>query len=164
MRRTVAFLGVAVVALFFASTPAAAGVDGPCTVVADGQDLGFLDEVAVAKSAAVEYDIAANGSVTSWKVFLEVAGVSKKISEGAAEDGVGSVAGEANVSEYAWLGAGVYEVHAEAILADGSTCRADFLVHVEGNPFVTVLGATGTVLAVGGATGLGALVWLGLRP
>jgi hypothetical protein len=157
-------LAASAVVLFFAADPVAAKVDGPCAIIADGQDLADVEEVAVPENGSIAYDISSAAGVASWTVMLNYGPVSQQVSEGSTEDGGSSAQGVANVSDYAWMGVGVYELHADALLADGRTCGADFLVHVSGNPLLTVVGAAGAAMVGGGAVGLGAMVWLGLKP
>lgn len=164
MRLTWILLAAAAVVLFVASSPAAAGVTGPCTIVVDGQDLAGVDTVVVPENGTLSYDISADAGVSSWSVDLTIAGVSQTVSEGTSEEGSTRVAGSADVSDYTTAGVGVYEIDADATLADGSSCSADFLVKVLGNPLMTVAGAAAAVAAAGGVGGLGVVAYLGFKP
>lgn len=152
------------VLVFAASSPAVAGVEGPCTIVVDGQDLAGVDTVVVPANGTLSYDISAAAGVAAWSVDLTIAGVSQTVSEGTSEAGNTQVAGSANVSEYASAGVGLYEVDATASLANGESCSADFLVRVLGNPLMTVAGAVAAVAAAGGTAGLGVIAYLGFKP
>lgn len=157
-------LAAAAALVFFASSPAAAGVDGPCTILADGKNLAEVDEVVMPENGTISYDISSAAGVTSWNVQLKVAGFSQTVSEGSTEEGSSHISGQANVSQYATAGVGIYEVSASAQLADSQSCSANFLVQVVGNPLTTVAGAAAAAAAACGCGGLAWVAYLGFKP
>lgn len=155
-RRLIAAGGLVFVAFAFWGGPAAAQVEGPCTitVTTEGQT-GDVNSHATPQTALpvqygqiVHIDTVSTGAITAHQIELELAGISWIADEGL--DSGNSWGGEAEVSQYAG-GFGLHKV--TGVSFGPGACSGTAYVLVEGgNPLGGPVGA-----GAAAATGVGAL-------
>lgn len=146
--RTVSLVAAAAAGVLLLAAPAGAGIEGPCTAELNGRDVGTIDTPGTALEVDVDGSIVATGidnaGTATAEVGLKFAGFSAYIVD--ADVDQDSWTGTVNVSDYAFWGVGIYEV-----LGRSDNCEGYAFVTITGrSPFTTVLGAIGTVLALGG--------------
>jgi len=138
-----------------------AEVDGNCSATFKGVDVSSIsstrtgDAIDVDDNETVLVEFTSPQGFNSHSVGLEIAGVSRNVSS-QSDNGETQWSETVNVSDYAWLGAGLYTVTGSATLSDGSTCSGAALINVKRNPLTTVAGgvaAAATVVGVGGIAG-----------
>ncbi len=152
-----AYLGLGALMLLFVIIPAMASakMDGPCTATLAGADMTQVDVVSVQPGQAIEYSFAAPSAVASYDMQLFYGPVSASPSQGVVEGSETlTVSGTVPMEDYAWLGAGLYELKGTIMLQDGSMCTGSIAVNVEGNPLTTAVGATSAAVAGGTTIGL----------
>ena len=120
------------------------GVIGGAALSSDGQ------RIVVPENGTVTYEFSASSPVRSWRVALSYGVGEATVAEGTSDSDATSAAGEANVSDYATLGGGLYRVDAEVVLASGETCAGTVYVEVATNPFETVAGWVAVAAGAGG--------------
>jgi hypothetical protein len=140
--------------------PAGAVVKGPCTATVNGIDVAPLpvddpsQAIKVKKEDTITYDVASPVKVRSRNFVLSFAGFNVTVDSGSssATGGGDGRSGAVVVDDYAWMGAGLYQVAGVGHLANGQTCSGAVLIDVQGNPLGTVAGVVGLILtALGGA-------------
>lgn len=163
-----------------------AGID------ATGATTSAGDAIEVPEQSAVTYAMAAPEDLETWRFWLEYGPFTQLVAEGDRDEpnpndrhlglrpeddfvidftGIlgepvvdgNSVAGTVATEDYAWMGAGLYEVHGEVTTIGGTTCDGVILIDVGGNPLATVLGAAAAGAAAIGLAGAGLVSLGGLR-
>lgn len=163
MRR--GLLAFILVALFVAlpAAPAGAIVEGPCGGTVNGINAAGLPvddpshAIKVPEGGTVTYVVQSPVIVRSRSFVLSFAGVDITVDSGSSsrDSGGGDRRGDTiAVDDYAWMGAGLYQVAGVAHLESGATCSGAVLIDVGGNPLTTVAGITGLILVVLGAAGV----------
>jgi hypothetical protein len=172
--------------------PAGAFVNGPCRATFAGVDAEGLETgsssyaIDVPENGTVNYTMTAPDGLASWKFVLVYGPYEEVIDEGRAEPprpgdlGLGlrfrglvgdatvdesgnTVSGSAVVEDYAWMGAGLYEVQGFVVTKSGATCEGAVLIDVAGNPLTTVLGGAAAAATLVGAIGIAGVTLGGLR-
>ncbi|HZQ27456.1 MAG TPA: hypothetical protein VFA94_07140 [Acidimicrobiales bacterium] len=155
-------LAVASLAVVLTSTPAGAIVKGPCRATVNGIDVAPLpvddpsNAIKVHKDDTITYDVTSPVRVRSRSFVLSFAGINLTVDSGSSSQRGGSDgrSGAVVVDDYAWMGAGLYQVAGVAHLENGQTCSGAVLIDVQGNPLGTVSGAVGLILTVLGGAGI----------
>lgn len=158
------FLVVASVAVFFVvvgAPPAGAIMTGACTANVNGVDVAPLpvDDAAAAikvpEGGTVTWSVSSPSAVRSRNLVMSFAGVDVTIDRGTStgQDG-GSRGDTVAIDDYAWMGAGLYQVAGVGRLGDGTTCTGAVLIEVGGNPLGTAGGIVGVILTVLGTAGI----------
>jgi RHS repeat-associated protein len=159
---------------------------------AAGRTTSAGDAIEVPEDSAVTYAMAAPEELETWRFWLQYGPFTQVVAEGDRDepnpddlnlglrpeddfvidftsifgapvvDG-NSIAGKVATSEYAWMGAGLYEVHGAVTTVGGTACRGVILIDVGGDPLDTVLGAAAAGAAAIGMAGAGLVVIGGLR-
>jgi hypothetical protein len=136
-------------------SPAWADIDGNCGAAFKGVDIkgrgtsSASDAIDVDGDEVVGVNMTSPAGFTSHKVELEIAGVSRTISN-KTDGGDTQWSDIVNVKDYAWAGAGLYMVTGSATLTDGSTCSGSALINVTRFPLTTVAGGAAAAAAVVG--------------
>ena len=159
--------GLIVVALAAAGF-AASSTTGNCSAMVDGKDLAShgnsaAEAIVLPENGSVSYSFSSPAGVAAWSASLKYGPMSQMMDEGTSDAGLSEASGMANVSEFAWLGVGLYEIDGSALLVDGTTCTTHVYVLVEGNPLTTVMGLVGVGAALGGGAGLVGMVVTGFK-
>ena len=158
----IAVLALAVVWLW--ATPAGAQVEGPCEATIAGQDVRAADSpsdaIEVDVDDQVEVNATSSGSpLDTYEVELEFGGFSWPVADGDADGQTWSDV--VDVGDYADFSVGLYKVHGVSFSGGSEICRGTAYIEVTGrSPFLTVAGAIGSVLLLGG---LGLIFWAGAR-
>jgi hypothetical protein len=122
-----------------------ADVNGNCGATFKGVDIkgrgtsSAGDAIDVDNNEVVNVNMTSPAGFTSHKVDLEIAGVSRTVSN-QTDAGDTQWSDTVNVKDYAWMGVGLYTVTGSATLSDGSTCSGSALINVSGFPLTTVAG------------------------
>jgi hypothetical protein len=124
-----------------------------CSARLAGQDIA--NHRSPGKAIHVHYndDITVEGTASSTvstvKYWIRIAGMNFSLGENFSTSDT-TWSGEVNVKQYAWAGAGLYEVIGEAQTASG-VCRDRVFVCIEGrSPFTTAAGGLATVSGLAG--------------
>jgi hypothetical protein len=157
---------VAFVGVVLAAGPALARLSGPCGLTVGGRNARGLsvtdtgDAYLVGKSGGVPIFFSSPSEVISINSGIAYAGGSIPFINATGEpdeedeDGSGSVAFEVPVGFAEKVSAGVFEMQAELVLADGRRCDAGFLFQFDvEDPLETVLGAAAGTAALMAAAG-----------
>ena len=164
MRAARIVMAVVVTALTVVLTPRPAGavVNGPCTGTVNGIDVGPLPvndpsfAIKVQPEDTITYDVNSPVGVRTRSFVLSFAGFNLTVDSGSSSksNGAEGRAGAVVVDDYAWMGAGLYQVAGVAHLTNGTTCSGAVLIDVQGNPLGTVGGVIGVILTVLGGSGI----------
>ncbi len=150
------FLFVLGTAVLLGSAPAGAAVTGGCTATIDGVDVGPLsatdpaDAIKVDGDQDITVEAKSTGTIDSYKIQLEFAGIRWTVGKGTANGKSWSKV--VKVSDYSRYGVGLYSVR--GVSNGASPCTGAALVKVSGNPFTTVAGIVGSALTVLGVAGV----------
>ena len=145
--------------------PAGAQVEGPCEATIAGQDVRGAatpsDAIEVDVDDQVEVTATSSGSpLDTYEVELEFAGFSWGVADGDADGQTWSDV--VDVGDYADFSVGLYKVRGVSFAGGSEICSGTAYIKVGGkNPLLTVAGAAGAVLLVGGGA---LMVWAGVRP
>lgn len=167
MRLGLLVLVGAVLGLALASSSATAEVDGPCQFIIGGEDIAGLDSsdpgdaLQVGENDTLDYTLNAQGGIVAWDSSLTVGPYTRTVAEGTSESGTTTISETVPVSEFTWLGVGLYKLTGTLTLEDGSTCEGAVLFNVEGNPLTTVIGGSAAGATALGALGTGHAAWSG---
>lgn len=161
MRRVAAVLAVVAFALVATAAPAAAIIDGNCNASLNGIDVRGLPvddpdvAIKVKETDQLVWSVSSSVPLRSRNIVMSYAGVDVTVDSGSSggEDG-GSRGGAVVVEDFAWMGAGLYQVAGVGRFSDGSVCSGAVLIDVEGNPLTTVAGVTGAILTILGGAGI----------
>ncbi len=162
IRQTVVAAALALVVLCALAPSASADLQGPCNGTVAGQDVDFLgldasDAVDVDPDEVVPYGFSSSSAVTHFDAQATYGPYTATVDEGAPDEGESSVNGTMDVSQFSQFGVGLYKITAHASLADGSTCKAEFLVHVQGSALSSTVGQASAALAALAGGGLVAI-------
>ncbi|MFA5943750.1 MAG: hypothetical protein WC876_04700 [Candidatus Thermoplasmatota archaeon] len=162
MRQALVAGALGFVALCALVPSASAELEGPCDGTVAGQDVDFLgldasDAVAVDPDEVVPYSFSSSSAVTHFDAQASYGPYTATVDEGVPDDGASSVNGTMDVGRFSEFGVGLYKITAHASLADGSTCKAEFLVHVQGSALSSSAGQASAALAVLAGGGLVAI-------
>jgi hypothetical protein len=141
-------------------SPAWAEIEGNCEATIKGVDVrgrsttSAGDAIDVDENEVVAVAMTSPAGFASHKIDLEIAGIRRTVSS-KTDDGDTSWSGTVNVKDYAWAGAGLYEVIGSATLSDGSSCSGAALIKVTRNPLTTVAGAAAAATTAVGLVGVG---------
>ena len=142
---------------------ARAEIAGDCDATIAGTDLSTVDSDKVDDAIDVDYDdvitttMSSASGFESHKIKLRFLGAFERTVEDREDDGETSFTEEVDVSDYAWLGVGLYKVRGEANVVGGFACSGAALVNVTGrNPVTTVAGGVATAVVVVGTVGAAA--------
>jgi hypothetical protein len=152
-----AILGLVGLFMVFVFLPASASakVTGPCTATIGGVDLTQEDSVHVQQGSDVDYAFSAPSPVAAYNLQLRYGPYEATPSQGVVEDAQQtSISGTVPLSDYAWLGVGVYELEGNVMLTDGTSCVGSMKVYVDGDPLTTAIGATAAVVTASSTIGL----------
>ncbi|MGB0653486.1 MAG: hypothetical protein ACPGQL_09830 [Thermoplasmatota archaeon] len=140
--------------LLSASGDGRAAMEGPCEGEMAGQDVSVVKVITVQEDQDVPYRFTAPSGVTSSRVEMEYGPFSQVIVEDTHSGSTRAVEGTAPVSDFAWMGVGLYQVSGEVGLENGESCQALLRVLVEGNPLTTVAGLAAAAATTGGVGGV----------
>lgn len=163
----VAFLLAVVVAAgtatFMSVRTAHADIAGDCEATIAGQSVRGLsasdpdDAIDVDYNDTIQTTMTSAAGFESHKIKLRFLGAFERTVEEREDNGDASFVEEVDVSDYAWLGVGLYKVRGEANVIGGFTCSGAALVNVTGrNPLTTVAGGAAAAVAVVGTAGAAA--------
>lgn len=156
-------IGFAIIAS--GSTPAAASMTGPCTATVNGSDVGALSAsspssaIRVEKSDTLSAQAQSSGSVGSYRIQLEYAGIRWTVAKGEADNN--SWSRDVKVADYARYGAGLYRVH--GVSTGAAACDGSVLIRVGGSPFATPAGLVGTGLVALGVANAASMLRRGRK-
>ena len=142
-------------------TPAWADINGNCGATFKGVDIkgrgtsSAGDAIDVDNNEVVNVNMTSPAGFTSHKVELEIAGVSRTVSN-QPDAGDTQWSDTVNVKDYAWMGVGLYTVTGSATLSDGSTCSGSALINVSGFPLTTVAGGAAAAATIVGLAAVAA--------
>jgi hypothetical protein len=167
VRRVLAVVSALAAALIvivgFGAAPAAAEIKGPCHAEVNSINVDPLpvddpsQAIKVNKDDTLTYFVASSIDVRSRDLVLSFAGVDVTVDHGSSGSSSSSSdrrSGSVKVGDYAWMGAGLYQVAGVAHLANGQTCSGAVLIDVQGSPLGTVAGITGLILTMLGGAGI----------
>ncbi len=137
------------------AAPAEAKVTGPCTGMINGQAIGS-ERITVPQNGTVDYSFTASSPPRSWSVNLYYGGAKVLVDQASSDSDTMTASGVANVTDYAWLGVGVYKLVGTVNLASGEKCTGDVLIVVKGNPLTTLMGGVGAAAVLAGTGGAAA--------
>lgn len=172
MRPLILGATLALVALCACVPSATATVDGPCQGTVAGRSVAGLsasdpaDAVVVGPDDVVPYSFTANSDVTHYDTEVSYGPYTGTVDDGAPEESDTGAEGTLDVSQFSQFGVGLYQVEAHAALADGSTCSATFLLHVDGGVLSSSVGQVAAVLALlagGGVIAISAMAASGAK-
>ena len=150
-------------ALITSTATSYAEIEGDCEATIAGVDVAGLDSDSADDAIDVDIDdnvVATMSSDTgfeSHKITLRFLGAFERTVEDRDDNGELTFEETVDVSDYAWLGVGLYKVKGTANVAGGFTCSGAALVNVTGrNPVTTVLGGGATALVAVGTVGAAA--------
>src|SRR5438445_572873 len=144
-------------------TPAWADINGNCGATFKGVDIkgrgtsSAGDAIDVDNNEVVNVNMTSPAGFTSHKVELEIAGVSRTVSN-QPDAGDTQWSDTVNVKDYAWMGVGLYTVTGSATLSDGSTCSGSALINVSGFPLTTVAGGAAAAATIVGLAAVAVLL------
>ena len=138
--------------------------DGECTAYINGADVSSYDTPGNAFEVDSDDDVnvSVNAPVpfASHKIdmtFTDI--VSWTVSEETDDGTETSYATTVKVSDYAWLGAGIYKVTAKGVLVNGDTCSTVAYIKITGeSPFSTLIGIIAIILVSLGVLGFMAII------
>ena len=174
------------------AAPGHAYVNGPCSATFAGVDTAGLetgtssDAIAVPEDGTVVYTMTAPEGLQSWRFVLKYGPYEEVVDQGVAkpprpgdanlglrfegllgdavvDESGNTVSGSAAIADYAWLGAGLYELQGTVVTKAGATCDGALLIDVQGNPLTTVIGGAAAAATLVGAVGIGLVTIGGLR-
>src|SRR6185436_7457790 len=119
----------------------------------------------VAEGGSLPYTIASASPVQRWTIIAHYGPFAIPVADEAFQGSTETVrTGEAALGDIARYGKGLYDVTADALLADGTHCNAGFQLEVSGPLLTSVLGIAAVALLGVGLAGLvGILVNIALQ-
>ena len=168
MTRLIASIGIALVALgsgafLMGTSGAAAEIEGNCDAFFAGVDVSELDSgnaddaIAVKEDDIVVVNFTSPAGFESHEIvvkFADIPGGSVSV-EDEEDDGDTEWSGDVVIDDWAWAGAGLYQVEGKATLVDGSECTGTALINVDEAWYTTVAGIIALVLTVFGVASIG---------
>lgn len=150
-------------AFLYGAGGAAAEVEGNCSAVFAGVDVSNLDSgskddaIKVKEDDTVVVNFISPSGFESHKVtvkFADIPGGSVNV-EDEEDDGDTEWSGDVVIDDWAWAGAGLYQVEGKAVLSDGSECSGAALINVDKAWYTTVAGIIALVLTLFGVASIG---------
>lgn len=154
-RKLVLMLLIAGAALaFLPGGTADAAVFGECEIIVNGQNIqGDPAIVVVQPGADVSYQVTTASPIREYYVKIVFGEWHSEPIQGAVASDKMSASGSVPIDDYAFLGAGKYEIVGTATFEEGQGCMAQMILDVQGNPLTTVGGLGAVGLAMMGTLG-----------
>lgn len=161
------FLAALLVVGLVGAPRAGAEVAGDCEVHLEGVDVEDRDAddpdeaVSVPTDRSATLEIRTQEPIDRWNASLVYGPFEAPLTRGEAPVNATRAQAGVPVGDFSWLGTGLYQVQGDVEMTDGSTCRGEVLVDVEGDTLGTVLGTTAAAITALGTLGLVASVRTG---
>ena len=148
--------GLALTAGVLAAGAAGAAITGGCRVTVNGRDAGTAHNASSAIKASEHETVTvvgtAPGPITGYDVKMKFGPIKFTATSDTVTGKGNTWTGKVKVSDYARYGVGLYRVEGAST---GTACTGWVYLKITGPfPLTTVAGATGAVLALGGAAGM----------
>lgn len=148
--------GMAVTVGVLAASPAGAQITGGCRVTVNRRDAGTAHNASTAIKAGERDTVkvvgTAPGPIKGYDIKMKFGPIKFTAKSGTVTGEDNTWTGRVKVSDYARYGVGLYRVEGAST---GTVCTGWVYLKITGPfPLTTVAGATGAVLALGGATGM----------
>lgn len=158
-----AFIALGSGAFLYGAGGASAEVEGNCDAVFAGIDVSTLDSgskddaIKVKEDDIVIVNFTSPAGFESHEVtvkFADIPGGSVTV-EDEEDDGDSEWSGDVVIDDWAWAGAGLYQVEGTAVLSDGSECSGAALINVDKAWYTTVAGIIALILTLFGVASIG---------